>query len=141
MPRSFWACLVIGNVFLVQTTFAQSQRADSVRCVTTCAADLNADGQSDLAILLQNQDKQQLVVLLATNGGYKSYLLRSDTETAWILICQVGNRVREAGAGPGKHKRRSFKTPGAYLIMSQPEGAAVAYFWNGEKFQEVWIAD
>ena len=33
------------------------------------------------------------------------------------------------------------KTPGTFLELVYPESSAVAYFWNGNGFTEVWTSD
>ena len=42
-----------------------------------------------------------------------------------ILACKKGSVLKETSAGGGR--ARTFKTPGAYISLAQPEGAAVAY--------------
>jgi len=55
------------------------------------------------------------------------------------LTCHFGDSIHETQAG--KSRGQVYKTLGTYIQLMQPEGASVAYFWNGAGFSEVWTAD
>jgi hypothetical protein len=101
--------------------------------------DLNNDREPDIALLVESLEGPQLIVLMQTEKGYDAYVL--SRRQGMYLSCHFGKFIKETSAGAGKKEGRTYETPGTYVQLSQPEGAAVAYYWNGRGFTEVWTAD
>jgi hypothetical protein len=77
---------------------------------------------------------------LDLNNDGESEVARVDS--SMHLSCHFGNVLKETAAGKkGRNEGRVYKTPGTYIQPAQPESSAVAYFWNGRGFTEVWTAD
>ena len=108
--------------------------------VSGCEADLDKDGDQDAALLIHTVSGYELIVIMRSDQGTKSYVLnRSDAGRR--LACKYGTELRETGAGPDKGERRTFKIDGAYITLLQPESSEVAYFWMDGDFKEVWLSD
>jgi hypothetical protein len=113
---------------------------ESPKCVSICSADLDGDGNLDLALLIETGKRRELVVLLATASAYRAFVLKRDAE-GMDLSCRRGATLKATAAGGEDSRRKVHQTPGSYLQLRQPEGAAVAFYWNGKTFTEVWTAD
>jgi hypothetical protein len=112
-----------------------------LKYISSCELDLNNDGESDVVLLVETLRGRELIVLMKTNAGYDAYEV-AKANPSMHLSCHFGNAVKETDAGKKEgDKGRVYKTPGTYIQLSQPEGSAVAYFWNGRGFTEVWTAD
>lgn len=105
---------------------------------SSCEIDLNADGRPDLALSLESARGPEVLALLATEDGYRAFVL-SKGHGAVSLTCQFGKSVRETTLGGGLG--RTVSTPGAYVVVSQPEGPKAAYVWGEGRFLEVWLSD
>jgi hypothetical protein len=55
-----------------------------------------------------------------------------------LLRCQFGNIT---SGEDGNGHRKVISTKGAYIELYAPEGSSVAYYWDGEKFVEVWTSE
>lgn len=106
--------------------------------ISSCEIDLNGDGKSDKALLLEGINGRELLALMAKPKGYEAVVVSTGKENMF-LNCKVGAEVKETLAGSGKGK--AFKTPGAYLELVKPESSSVAFIWKKDSFQEVWTAD
>lgn len=102
--------------------------------------DFNNDNEIDIVFLVETTVGHQLIVLMKTLKGYKTYVISKRT-SGMILTCHFGKYVKETDAGKGKRKGRTYETPGTYIQLSLPEGSSVAYFWDGKGFKEVWTSD
>lgn len=124
----------------MSSTFAQVSPIAPQSQVASCAVDLDGDNRQDLVLHVISGSGFETIALLRRGGGYRAYLLRRGT-AMMQLSCNTGSRVSATVAGPGSSPTRVYQTPGAYVSLRQPEGAAVSYIWSGRAFLEVWIAD
>lgn len=105
-----------------------------------CEIDLNADGRTDMVLLLDTSRGYELVALMKSGTASKAYHLKT-LKSKMHASCHHGKQLKETDAGPGKKRGKTYPTNGTYLKLAQQEGASVAYFWAGDAFQEVWISD
>jgi hypothetical protein len=105
-----------------------------------CESDLNADGNTDMALLIDTSRGYELVALMKSSAAAKCYHLKV-FKSKMHLTCHHGKQLKETDAGPGERKGKTYQTNGTYLKLTQTEGASVAYFWSGDAFREVWTAD
>lgn len=143
--RMLPTCLFIISSTLITLPFAQvavaaGEKDARPQDVSSCQLDLNNDQQEDIALLVPTSAGWDLIVLLNTNEGYDTFVV-SQRNPRMELSCHFGSTLRETSAGPGRRRGRTYHTNGTYLLLAQPEGAKVAYFWKGSSFQEVWTAD
>ena len=112
-----------------------------LKYISSCEIDLNGDNVSDVAMLVETSRGRALIVLIKTAEGYNAFVLSRDKPNMY-LSCHIGKTITETTAGPGHNKSgKVYQTLGAYLQLFEPEGASVAFFWNGSGFSEVWTAD
>ena len=130
----FFITLILNNINL----FSGTSKSIPVKYISGFEIDLDLNGKSDIALLVDNSNGCELIVLMRINEGYKSYLLFANCENM-NLSCNYGSTLTETTAG--KYKGRKFTTNGTYLLLSQPESSKIAFFWEKNKFQEVWLAD
>ena len=126
---------MIRILYILAFLFTANCQAKPIK-ESSCEIDLDGDEKVDLAFLEKNADKVQLVVKLSKSAAPQTL---SQDVGGMKLYCQKGNKVKETLAGDSKG--RVFKTPGAYIELVMPEASSVAYFWNGNKFEEVWTSD
>lgn len=108
-----------------------------LKYISSCEMDFNGDNQPDIAFLFETIFGRELIVLERTDKGYNTFVV-SKGRPDMYLSCHFGKTVKESkGLDGGK----TYKTPGTYLRLHQPEGASVIYFWDGSGFKEVWTAD
>ncbi len=121
----------------------QREATTAVECLAACEIDLTGDGEPDTVLYLRSDTGQRLVILVETAAGLSasSWRVREHGVENLLLTCRHGSTLWETQAGPGKRTRKEHRTPGAFVELSQPEGGAVAYYWNGHGFTEVWTAD
>ena len=106
-----------------------------------CEIDLNGDKELDFAEFVGTPEGRMFIVLLKTVSAYDVFVLASD-QPNMLMDCHVGDTITEIVAGPGyRTTGRAYPTPGAYIEVFEPDGARVAYFWNGTGFQGVRIDD
>jgi hypothetical protein len=118
-------------IFAQDSTFSEAG--------SSCESDLNGDGKTDVTTLIATAGGNKLIALLATKGGYTAHLLESGVEKS-IFSCAKGNELKETKVKPGTGHQIKVNT-GTYILLSQPEGAKIAYFWSGKKFEKVWVND
>jgi hypothetical protein len=112
-----------------------------LKYISSCEIDLNADGEADIAILVETVRGWELIALMKTSDGYNSYVV-TDNRKGMYLYCHYGYTVTEFPFDDTKSEaERTYKTPGTFLELVYPESSAVAYFWNGNGFTEVWTSD
>lgn len=121
-------------------SYAETSIDIPIKQISSCTIDLNADNKSDIALLFETDKGQELVVLMKTVDSYNVFIV-SKGMTNMYLSCYRGKSVKETAAGKGQRKGKTYKTPGAYLKLTQPEGSSVVFFWNRNEFREVWTAD
>lgn len=140
--KTFMTCLffIFFVIGLVTNSLSEVGSGEPLKYIESCELDLNNDGDPDIAFLVETLKGRELIVLLGTKDGYKAFLL-SRGKPNMYLSCHFGKYVEETAAGKGKEKGKIYKTNGTYLKLTQPEGSSVAYFWNKDKFQEVWTSD
>jgi hypothetical protein len=105
-----------------------------------CEMDLDGDKIPDPALLIRTSKGYELIVILGSGLNAKAYHV-AYPKSKVHLACHWGKQIKETDAGHGKKRGALYQTNGAYLTLSQPEGAAAAYFWTGDKFKEVWVSD
>lgn len=121
---------------------AQSGSGNPVKYITSCEIDLNADSLPDVALLIETIKGRELIVLIRSDSSYTAYLVKKDIPENMFLLSHFGKELKETIAGVGKNKKpKIYKTPGTYLELYYPEGPSYGYYWDGSKFQEVWLAD
>ena len=127
------------SLFFSTTSVAESaNQIPLLKQMSSCELDINKDGNPDIAILVETVSGREAIVLVRNENGYNSFLVRGNSQNM-LLSCYSGNSIQETQAGKGKGK--VYKTMGTYIKLVQPEGASVAYFWNGSGFTEVWTSD
>ena len=104
----------------------------------SCEIDLNADGRPDLALSIETVRGPEVLALVATDDGYHAFVL-SKGHGRVSIACEFGKEVRETSLAGGSG--RTIRTPGAYVLVSQPEGPKAAYVWVEDRFLEVWLSD
>jgi hypothetical protein len=113
--------------------------------ISSCELDFNNDDEPDIALLVETLRGRELIGLIKTGKGYNAYVLSSvlssSAASGMYLSCHFGESIKETIAGKGKKDVRIYKTPGTYIKMAHPEGSSVVYFWNGDRFKEVWTSD
>lgn len=103
-----------------------------------CRVDLDRDARDDLAVFLPTNSEHQLVALISKQSGYQAHVIFQG-ESSLVLACRVGASIVETTAARREGKR--YETGGTYLLLSQPEGGSIGFYWTGSKFQEVQLAD
>lgn len=111
-----------------------------VKFIEGCEVDLNNDGKHDVSLLIETSEGYQLIVLFSTAKGYDSHIV-AKFDSKMNLSCAYGKTLESTVAGKGKIDRKLYDVNGPYLLLSLPESSAVAYFWNNNGFQEVWVRD
>lgn len=134
-------CVAFSALFMAGPGICADPRAGSpIGFVGGCEIDLNADGNTDYALLVNSGRSYELIVILRSREGSKSFIVnRSDSLRH--LTCRSGRRITQTAAYPGKKPGRTYSTNGAYLTLLQPESSEVAYYWSNGDFKEVWISD
>lgn len=125
------ATLVLGNA-----SVAMGEEMSAA--AGSCWIDLDRDGTKDIAVFVPDETGAKLIALLGRAGGYEGKVLMSGAP-GMVLSCKNGDFVTETTAIRLEGKKH--QTGGTYVTLSQPEGAAYAFFWTGSKFQEVLLAD
>jgi len=120
--------------------YAQEENGLPLKYISSCEIDLNQDGFSDIALLVETVRGTELLALLKTKDGYNTFILKRDVNGV-LLRGIYGKTVEETKSGIGKSDAKIYQTPGAYLSLSAPEGSESVFFWNGKDFTEVWTAD
>jgi hypothetical protein len=139
--KSFYIALMAVSVLSISRGICADQEAGSpIGFIGGCRIDLNADDNPDSALLLDASKGYELIVILSSGLNAKTYHV-ANPRSKMHLACHHGKQLKETDAGPGKKKGKSYQTNGAYLKLSQPEGASAAYFWSEDKFKEVWLSD
>jgi hypothetical protein len=141
MKEALIACLVVAVSAACSEIPGGYGNGQPLKYISSCEIDLNGDNESDVALLVETVRGRELIVLLKTATGYNVSVLANDKPNMY-LSCHFGKTITETVAGPGhKTSGKVYETPGAYIELFEPEGARVAFFWNGTGFQEVWTAD
>jgi len=140
--KTYVTCLfcIFFVVVLILNSQCEAGNGEPLKYIGGCQIDINNDGESDIALLVETLKGWELIVLLKTTDGYKAFLL-SRGKPNMYLSCHFGNYIKATTAGREKGSGKVYKTNGTYIKLSQPEGASVAYFWEKNKFQEVWLSD
>jgi hypothetical protein len=140
MMKAIGSAVVIILVFCISSRGADQKGGTPIGFFGGCEIDLNADKNPDSALLISTLKGYELIVILGSGTNAKAYHV-SYPKSKMHLACHWGKQIKETDAGSGKKKGVLFQTNGAYLTLSQPEGASAAYYWTGDKFKEVWISD
>ncbi|MCK5218116.1 hypothetical protein KAR10_01260 [bacterium] len=138
----FVRILIFFNVWLCVTVmagYAEGVKEKGVgmplKYISSYEEDFNGDKLTDIAMLVETVRGRELIVLNHNKrGGYEAFLVSSG-KPGMYLQCFYGDTVIDV------HTAKKYKTVGVYLRLKTPESAAVAYFWNGRVYQEVWIED
>ena len=138
--NSLVRCLGLLAIFSSSLSCASSDAVDAqLTSSMNCRIDLNQDGVNDVAIFLQNLDKQggKLIVLLSNDNSYDAVELMS-LDFPSNLYCKYGREITETNTGnlPGG----KYRTEGTYLLLEQLESSAFVFFWKKEKLTAVQIS-
>ena len=117
---------------------ANGGEAVDTQSTQACRADLNGDGEFDLAVLAPAEYGRELIALLSRPPGYDGKVLFR-TDSPMVLACHVGKTIVETTAA--RRQGKTYNTPGAYVSVSQTEGASLAFFWDGSQFKEISLSD
>ncbi len=137
MKRLIYVFLAIGLFVSGSSAENLTGSGDPLKYISSCELDFNNDGQPDIALLVETLLGRQLIVLMRTEKGYNAFIV-SRGKQGMHLSCHFGKTIRESNAFSNP---KVYKTPGTYIQLHEPEGASVAYFWNGFGFTEAWTAD
>lgn len=110
--------------------------ASPLKYLSSCEVDLNADDEPDAVFLVETARGHELVILLRRSKAYEAH---SFSVTREQLSCPISDTVSETASAAGAG--RQLKTPGAYVLLRQPEGPARAFVWTSGKFIEIWTRD
>lgn len=129
-------------LFALSITFlnSTSNKAIPLKYISGCQIDLDKNGELDLAFIIESSNGSELIVLMRKEGRYKSYLLFKECDHM-NLSGNYGFNLVATNAGKGKLEKRKVKTNGTYLLLSKPESSKIAFYWDKNKFQQVWLAD
>ncbi len=130
--------LVIGAV---KSVGSEEGAGSPVKVVSSCGVDLNRDGVSDIALLIERVKGRELIVLMTNKRGYNAFVLSREMPNNMELYCRLGKYIKETEAGPGQRTPKYHKTLGTYLELVQPESSSVAYYLTGKGFKEVSTSD
>lgn len=144
MIKRYTACIIQLHVLFltgfITDAMSITGSGDPLKYIASCELDLTDDGKPDVALFVETMRGRELIVLVKTDKGYDAHLL-SQGGSFSKLSCHFGKFLNETLAGKGKQEKKVHKTRGTYIQLAQPEGAKVAYYWDGSKFREVWTAD
>jgi len=142
MKRPILICIAMFIVIAVSApAFAITGAGNPLKYISSCEMDFNNDNQPDIALLVETLLGRRLIILLyESNKSYDASVIDGIGEFM-RLSCQFGSIVKETLAGPGEKESKTYKTPGKYIKLKQPESSSVVYFWDGDQFKEVWTAD
>ena len=128
--------LIVGTA----SASAQTGNGDPLKYIASCELDFNNDGQTDIALLVETVRGRELIILLKTKDAYTAYEV-ANVPPLMHLSCRFGRALKETAAGRQGTEAKVHRTPGTYIRLNQPEGASMAYFWNGTGFTRVWTSD
>jgi hypothetical protein len=137
MKRLIFTFLILAFIGGTSPTQSSTGSGLPLKYISSCEIDLNNDGKPDIALLVETSLGRELIVLMRTGNGYKAFLISNVPQTMH-LSCHFGKILKESEAF---NNPKVYETPGTYIKLHEPEGAAIAYFWNGSSFTKVWIAD
>jgi hypothetical protein len=112
----------------------QVQPSSRPTLLSSCEADFDGNKRIDAALLVLSGSGLELLVVLRGGDG-KAFMLADGIAPLAELRCETGAEMRELPAGAAR------RTPGAYIILDQLEGAKLAYVWRGKRFVELAISD
>jgi hypothetical protein len=135
--------LILSMFILINSliVYAESGAGTPYKYISSCEIDLNGDGLSDIAQLIESIRGRELIALLQTDSGYSACLISRNVPDGMFLSCHFGNLIKETEAGTGHSDLKTYKTTGTYIKLYYPEGSSIGYYWNGNKFEEVWLSD
>ncbi|MEQ8714200.1 MAG: hypothetical protein RIC80_14360 [Cyclobacteriaceae bacterium] len=104
-------------------------------CPTVLEVELNGDEKSDYAVLIKNES-YELVVILSTDNAYQVHTL-----------LEIGFGVYDEGLGWGitrfadKRVNEEVDLENDGIHFMKFESSASVYYWDGSRFNRVWLAD
>lgn len=128
------------RLFALAALAASSSNFVGLAVFDHCSADLNGDGFADLVLQVGTPDGFETIALLRMPGRYEAHFL-ARRSSRLELTCRLGEVVHAFPGTVPEGDARTRKTPGAFVLLSQPEGSSAAYIWNGTSFDEFWVAD
>lgn len=140
IPRFFQTAILILGLICI----AQGNDGLPIKFIGGCEADYNNDHVPDKAILMETQEGTELVVLLSGKTGYTTYSLYKGRETNLFVGCKYMKSVQESEVFAKKNpkgQRKEFTVNKFVITLSQPECSYCVFFWNGNKFVQVYLAD
>lgn len=138
--KAYFVCIIVLLSGFISPSFAETGTGAPLKYISSCEIDLNHDNAPDIAFLVETLRGRELIVLMRSAQGYTAFTVSKD-KSDMQLTCQFGMTVTETLAGKGKGSGKVYKTPGAYIKLTLPEGSSVVYFWNDKGFKEVWTSD
>jgi hypothetical protein len=137
MKRLIYVFLAIGLFITGSSAECLTGNGDPLKYISSCELDFNNDGQPDIALLVETLLGRQLIVLMKAEKGYNAFIVSQGKERMH-LSCRFGKTISESETITNA---KVYKTPGTYIVLYEPEGASIAYFWNGSGFTEVCTGD
>lgn len=138
--RTVIMCLTVFLSCSNPNSKASEEAGRPLKFISSCELDLNKDEMDDIALLVEAENGRELIILMRNSEGYNAFVISHVGEYEY-LSCYYGDSLEETSAGKGNKETKVYKTPGAYLLLGQPEGASRAFFWNGKGFTQVSTGD
>lgn len=106
-----------------------------------CHIDLTGDGKQDMVMLVETPftDQRELIILVSTDKDYRA--VRFDANGFFVRCLHAPSFDISKSIDIPSSAPRRVSTPGAYLRLYQPEGAAMAVYWQDEAFHTQWVVD
>jgi hypothetical protein len=111
---------------------------EPIKYLSSCRADFNGDRRVDIGLLIESDYGREALILLRGNAGYSVYSLSDSLSETMYMCCGIGNMVSGTTEEGDEVDRQ---TPGAYLVLYQPESASQAWYWTGTEFEYIWLGD
>jgi len=98
--------------------------------------DLNLDGINETIIYLQINRKYLVIGLFKEKNTYISRVI-SESDFGGVLVCEFANTITSYE----NELVKIYACPGPFISIIYPPSAAVSYFWDKGKFNEIWTSD
>jgi hypothetical protein len=108
-----------------------------------CELDIDGNGYPDLFVLIDLDSKYRFIALLQHGLTYRRAYIEEFGRNGprLSLSCHTNTELETTSAGEGKPARKKVSTPGGYVELAQPEGAAAAFYFQDNGLRKVWISD
>jgi hypothetical protein len=101
--------------------------------------DLNADGKRDIVFQYFVEKHYLTLALLKQKDNYSVYLI-SKSIYKGFLECNF-SKTLTFSTSDKKGIAKTLNIPGPYISIIYAESSSVIYYWDKEKFHEVWTSD